>query len=200
MNYCTVSSVLDFSWLQVAIGYWKRYPNQFSSHVLTEDIIYAKAEEGKLFMKKLICKKSKIPKVGQRFNSWHNKKGWLVEESIVDPSEKTLTTYTRSISHSIFAHTAEKCVYRPNPKDPDRVLCEKSCWFSSKIPFAARFFPGGYKNNEREATEGFKLVLTKLFKSLQDLKEQEHYLKLLKAEKLKNKALKAKIFAKTTIK
>lgn len=68
----------------------------FSSHVLTEDTISREIRNGKLHSKRLLSKTNSLPKWGERF--YNAKSVKIVEESVVDPKEKTLTTYTRNIA------------------------------------------------------------------------------------------------------
>lgn len=65
-------------------------------HVLTEDTIDRQVKNGKLHSKRLLSKTNNVPKWGERFINTKSVK--IVEESIVDPKEKTLTTYTRNIA------------------------------------------------------------------------------------------------------
>lgn len=51
--------------------------------------------ENKLHSIRLFTKTNKLPKWGERFI--HGNVVKIVEESIVDPSEKTLVTYTRNV-------------------------------------------------------------------------------------------------------
>jgi len=37
-SYCT-NCILKFNWDQVTSAFWRRYPNPFSRHVLTEDVV-----------------------------------------------------------------------------------------------------------------------------------------------------------------
>jgi hypothetical protein len=43
----------------------------------------------------------------------------VVEESIVDPVSRTLTTYTRNITFNKLMVVEEKCVYTVDPKNKD---------------------------------------------------------------------------------
>ena len=67
-----------------------------SAHVLTEDTIEREVKNGKLHSKRLLSKTNPVPKWGERF--YNSKSVKIVEESIVDPKERTLTTYTRNIA------------------------------------------------------------------------------------------------------
>lgn len=69
---------------------------KFSSHVLTEDTLCREVtRDGKLHSKRLLTKTNRVPKWGERF--FKAKFVCIVEESIVDPKEKTIVTYTRNI-------------------------------------------------------------------------------------------------------
>lgn len=95
-KYYESSTVFQYHWDQVLQGFWKRYPNPYSSHVLTEDTIEREIrKDGKLYSKRLLTKTNKIPKWGERF--FKAKFVCIVEESLVDTKSKTLTTYTRNI-------------------------------------------------------------------------------------------------------
>lgn len=52
----------------------------------------------KLFSKRLLTKTNRVPKWGERFISSRTVK--IVEESILDPKEKVLTTYTRNLGYA----------------------------------------------------------------------------------------------------
>ena len=81
----------------MSTAFWNRYPNPYATHVLSEDTVVHKIESGKLITKRLITKKgSKVPKWGERFLP-AGRKVCIIEESVVDPVNKTLTTYTRNV-------------------------------------------------------------------------------------------------------
>lgn len=68
-----------------------------SNHVLSEDTVFREIRGSKLFTKRLLTKTNRVPKWGERFvNSCTVK---IVEESIIDPKEKVLITYTRNIGY-----------------------------------------------------------------------------------------------------
>lgn len=95
-KYYENSTVFHYSMEQIFQGFWQRYPNPYSSHVLSEDTLERQVtREGKLYSKRLITKTNKLPKWGERF--FKAKSVCIVEESLVDLKSKTLTTYTRNI-------------------------------------------------------------------------------------------------------
>lgn len=64
--------------------------------MLTEDTLERSIQNGKLYSKRLLSKTNHVPKWGERFYNAQSVK--IVEESICDPHEKILTTYTRNIA------------------------------------------------------------------------------------------------------
>lgn len=70
----------------------------FSKHVLSEDVLHREVIEKKLHSIRLFTKTNKLPKWGERFINTNVVK--IVEESILDPSKKTLITYTRNVGYA----------------------------------------------------------------------------------------------------
>lgn len=88
----------NFPWEKVASAYWKRYPNPNSKHVFSEDMIEMTVRpDGTLYTKRIIIKTNKVPSWAKHF--FNAKRVPLLEEAVVDPKNKTLTTYTRNISY-----------------------------------------------------------------------------------------------------
>lgn len=104
-----------FYWFFICT-YINRFFSINSSHVLTEDTICREIKpDGKLHSKRLLTKTNHVPKWGERF--FKAKFVCIVEESIVDPKERTIVTYTRNIGFNkimvcrlIFKFFLYKCV------------------------------------------------------------------------------------------
>lgn len=95
-KYYETSTVFNYNYEQILQGFWKRYPNPYSTHVLSEDTIQREIrDDGKLYSKRLLTKTNRVPKWGERF--FKAKFVCIIEESLVDPKAKTLTTHTRNI-------------------------------------------------------------------------------------------------------
>ena len=88
-----------FKWEIVAAGFWVKYPNPFSKHVLSEDVISRHITDNNILVTKRLLVKERtfhLPKWANSFVSL--KHVYVVEESHCDPVKKTLTSYTRNFS------------------------------------------------------------------------------------------------------
>ena len=100
VKYYESNTIFQFKWDQVAQAFWCRYPNPNSAHVVSEDTISREIKDGKLHSKRLLTKiGSIVPKWGEKFLNSKYVKLLVVEESVVDPKEKILTTYTRNLGY-----------------------------------------------------------------------------------------------------
>lgn len=88
-----------FNWDIVVSGFWVKYPNPFSQHVLSEDVVSRYlTEDNVLVTRRLLVKERNfhIPKWAERYVTF--KHVYVMEEAYCDPNTKTLTTYTRNFS------------------------------------------------------------------------------------------------------
>ncbi|XP_031564390.1 PRELI domain-containing protein 1, mitochondrial-like [Actinia tenebrosa] len=165
MKFYSTNFVFKFAWDQVSSAYWNRYPNPWSLHVLSEDVLSRTVEDDKLKTKRLLTKTNRLPKWGERFVS--SRIACIVEESIVDPIAKTLTTYTRNITYKTLMVVEEKCVYAVNPQNKEWTTCEKQSWVSSDVYGFARaieaFGVERYKKNAKKAIKGLEHIMEKLY-------------------------------------
>ncbi|CAG2191094.1 Protein preli-like,PRELI domain-containing protein 1, mitochondrial [Mytilus edulis] len=167
MKFFSTLLPYNFNWDQVAVGLWQRYPNPKSKHVLTEDVVSRVLVGKKIFTKRLLTKKYNVPKWGRDGPKWYVTA--IIEESVVDPVKKTMTTYTRNIDLKWFINVVEKCVYTVDPENRCKVIQEKSFWNTSKVfGFGRAIELYGYvkaKKDAQKTHEGFIQILEKLFPS-----------------------------------
>ncbi|EFN89762.1 PRELI domain-containing protein 1, mitochondrial [Harpegnathos saltator] len=165
VKYYENTMTFQFDWTQVARGFFQRYPNPHSSHVLSEDTISREVVNGKLYSKRLLTKTNRIPKWGERLVSKNIVK--IVEESIVDPETKTLTTYTRNLGYTKVMSIVEKVVYQISEENPEWTVAKRSAWIDSQVFGLSRaiqaFGLDRFKKNCVKMSEGFNYVLTNMF-------------------------------------
>lgn len=166
VKHYTVESVFQFNWHKVVAAFWRRYPNPFSTHVLTEDVVQRYRAGNQLITKRLICKTGKFPKWAEKFvGKFHDV--YLVEESILDLDSKTFTTYTRNISLQNVLTTTERCVYSTSTGNQGATLCHRDAWFESQIHglggMISSYGLQSYKKNIIKTFDGYNFVLKSLF-------------------------------------
>jgi len=156
-----------FSWDQIARAFWQRYPNPYSTHVLSEDVVERYVDDdGNLYTKRLLRKESRPPKWGERFIS--ATQVYIIEESIIDPANQIISAYTRNIGLQRYMTIDEKVVYRPCNEDPKTgTIALRDAWIDSKFYGLSRavqaFGYERFKHNVKKATKGFQYVLEQMY-------------------------------------
>ncbi|XP_014217086.1 protein preli-like [Copidosoma floridanum] len=166
VKYFESSTIFHFTWEQVAQGFWRRYPNPNSSHVLSEDTISREIRDHKLYSKRLLSKTNRVPKWAEKFISKNNSVK-ILEESIVDPEEKVLITYTRNLGYTKVMSVVEKVVYKVAQDNPEWTVAKRSVWIESSVFGFSRaiqaFGLDRFKKNCMQMSAGFDHVLTRMF-------------------------------------
>lgn len=178
-------------------------PPSNSKHVLTEDVFERFVDSsGRLHSKRLMSKTNPCPKWAEKFVSTRSL--FIIEESVVDPKAKTLTTYTRNISGQNYMTIDEKVVYHVSKEDLGWTTAERTAWIASSYGYGlARaveaFGVDRFKKNVIKANKGFQIVLDALYATKE---EHEHILTSnlfhpwLKARVLRAKAARIQAAAK----
>ncbi|XP_014670557.1 PREDICTED: PRELI domain-containing protein 1, mitochondrial-like [Priapulus caudatus] len=153
-------SQLSCDWNQVAAILWTRYPNPYSKHVLTEDTLSREVRDSKLYTKRVITKTNHLPKWGERFVT--ARFVTVVEESVVDPVARTVTTYTRNLGYQRIMSVEERCVYKPST-DGEGTVIERQAWIDSHLFGFSRalkmFGHERFKNNIAKTMKGLQYVI-----------------------------------------
>lgn len=195
-----------FSWDMVAETIFRRYPNPFSNHVLSEDTFHRELlANNVLYTRRFFTKTNKMPKWGEKFIGESKRYVPLVEESYVNPLSKEIVTYTRNVCWNFYMTSVEKVRYLPS-NHPDAIKASandaanttvsedggcvaiKEAWIESSL-YGLRSAVKNYgikkfKENCIRATDGFNHVL-KLKTNIKDLSSELRKLRshnTLKAE------------------
>ncbi|KAH8401653.1 hypothetical protein KR009_007180 [Drosophila setifemur] len=160
---CRTETVFDYSWMNVVMAYWNRYPNPSSSHVLTEDTIQREVRDGKLYSRRLLSKTNPVPKWGARF--YNNVPVKIVEDSVLDPVKKTFTTFTRNLGMKKIMKVDEIVIYSEQ-KDGSTLAVRRAYISSQVFGFSRAIRAFGierFKANGNKASSGFNHVLRRMF-------------------------------------
>ncbi|XP_039607660.1 PRELI domain containing 1a isoform X1 [Polypterus senegalus] len=156
------------SWDQVVSAFWQRYPNPFSKHVLTEDVIHREVTpENKLITRRLLTKTNRLPRWAEKiFPSNLSRSVFIIEDSIVDPKSKTFTTFTWNINHRRLMVVIEKCFFGTNSEKQAWTRVQREAWISSAVFGFSRaiqeFGLARFKSNQAKAMKGLEYTLANL--------------------------------------
>ncbi|XP_072042572.1 PRELI domain-containing protein 1, mitochondrial-like [Amphiura filiformis] len=167
MKYYSTFAIFKNTWDQVACAYWQKYPNPYSKHVITEDLISRTVAGKKLISTRLLTKTNRLPKWGYGIFGNNAQHVCIVEESVVDPEKKSMTTYTHNIGYQKFMVVIEKCTYTPSDENKEWTECRKEAWIGSNLTgFSSLLSKFGYerfKANAPRSTKGLQYVIDRLF-------------------------------------
>ncbi|XP_006899766.1 PREDICTED: PRELI domain-containing protein 1, mitochondrial-like [Elephantulus edwardii] len=186
VKYFLGQSVLRSSWDQVFAAFWQWYPNPYSKHVLTEGIVHREVTpDQKLLSRGLLTKTNRMLRWAERLfpaNVAHSV--YILEDSIVDAQNQTMTTFTWNINHARLMVVEERCVYYVN----------------SDNSAVQEFGLARFKNNVTKTMKGFEYILAKLqgeapsktlVETAKEAKEKAKETALAATEKAKDLASKA---------
>lgn len=168
MKYFLGLSVLKSSWDQVFVAFWQRYPNPYSKHVLTEDILFREVTpDNQLISRRLLTKTNRAPRWTEKYlPSNMARSAYVIEDSIVDPQSRTLTTFTWNISHARYMAVEERCVYGVNPDNNSWTEIKREAWISSNLFGLSRalqeFGLARFKSSVTKTMKGFEFILAKM--------------------------------------
>ncbi|XP_030622217.1 PRELI domain containing 1a [Chanos chanos] len=168
VKYFSCAGVLKNSWDQVSLAFWQRYPNPYSNHVLTEDIIFREVTpDNRLISRRLLTKTSRAPRWAEKFLPVHMaRSAYIIEDSIVDPQQRTMTTLTWNITHARLMSVEERCLYTVNPDNNNWTEIKREAWISSSLYGLTRaiqeFGLARFKSSVTKTMKGFEYVLAKM--------------------------------------
>ncbi|XP_061883091.1 PRELI domain-containing protein 1, mitochondrial-like isoform X1 [Entelurus aequoreus] len=168
VKYFSSRSDIDSAWNHVVSAFWQRYPNPFSTHVLTEDVVYREVTaDHRLLSRRLLMKTNRLPRWAEVFfPSGMSRSVYIVEDSIVDPVSRTLTTYTWNLNHTTLMSVEERCVFQDCAEQPGVTLLKREAWISSGIYGFSRpiqeFGLARFKSNQAKAMKGLEYALSNI--------------------------------------
>lgn len=131
------SHIFSDDFTTVSLAFFNRYPNPYSSHVRSIDTLDRYLDtDGNMYTTRLIKKIGKLPKWVKPLLSGITD-SWVIEESIVNPSTKTLQTYTRNLDHTNIVKVEEYTDYEFDSVN-QCTLVNSKVKFSSGFKFGVR--------------------------------------------------------------
>lgn len=130
MKFFENNFTYDYSFPAVSLAYFLRYPNPYSRHVLTTDVIdrYVDPKTQRLHTIRLHLKKSKVPSgilkllpkgMGGSDNSGQS---YILEKTVVDAKEGWMETESRNMEWTGILSVVEKQHYQRLPSEDHQAL------------------------------------------------------------------------------
>lgn len=167
MKFFENVSTYDYSFPAVSLAYFLRYPNPYSRHVLTSDVIdrHVDPETKRLHTTRLHLKKSKIPSpllkllpkgIGGSENSGQS---FILETTVVDVQEGWMQTESRNMEWTGILSVVERQFYQRQPASngvgPTAATSVTSCPSDEKttvrtnVTFLSRLGQGRFLGSRR---------------------------------------------------
>lgn len=168
VKYFCNNTDIKSAWDHVVSAFWQRYPNPFSTHVLTEDVVYREVTaDHKLLSRRLLMKTNRLPRWAERiFPSGMSRSVYIMEDSIVDPVNRRLTTYTWNLNHTTLMSVEERCVFQDSEEQVATTQLRREAWISSNVYGFSRpiqeFGLARFKSNQVKAMKGLEYALSNL--------------------------------------
>ncbi|XP_018591127.1 PRELI domain-containing protein 1, mitochondrial-like [Scleropages formosus] len=168
MKYFFNETEIRSVWDHVVSAFWQRYPNPFSNHVLTEDVIFREVTaDHRLLTRRLLTKTNRLPRWAERFfPSNLSRSVYIVEDSIVDPAQRNLTIFTWNLNHTTLMTVEERCVFRESQQQPGCTQLKREAWIFSRVYGFSRpiqeFGLARFKKNQVKAMKGLEYALANL--------------------------------------
>ncbi|XP_072294061.1 PRELI domain containing 1a [Eucyclogobius newberryi] len=168
VKYFCCADLLKATWDQVCVAFWQRYPNPYSNHVLTEDIIFREVTPSNcLISRRLLTKTSRAPRWMERYlPKKMSSLAYIIEDSIVDPQKRTITTLTWNITHARLMSVEERCEYGINSENGSWTQIKREAWISTNVYGLSRpiqeFGLARFKTSITKTMKGFEYVMAKM--------------------------------------
>lgn len=125
MKFFENTSTYDYSFPAVTLAYFLRYPNPYSKHVLSTDVIdrYVDPSTKRLHTTRLHLKRSKVPAAMLKLlpaglaGPGGAQQSFVVEKSTIDVKEGWMETESRNMEWTGILSVTERQMYRRQPAD-----------------------------------------------------------------------------------
>lgn len=134
VKFYTQSYSYDYPFPTVTLAYFLRYPNPFSTHVLSTDVISKSfdVENQRLHITRLHLKRSKLPSAVLRLvprsllgsSAQGDSQTYILEHSTVDVKEGWMRTESRNLEWTGVLSVVERQEYRAVPQAAAETSCD----------------------------------------------------------------------------
>lgn len=146
----------DYSFPAVSLAYFLRYPNPYSRHVLTTDVIdrFIDPDTKRLHTTRLHLKKSKVPSGILKLlpkgmgGSDHSGQSYILETTVVDPKQGWMESESRNMEWTGILSVVEKQVYQRQCAE-EAMPNEEQTTVKTTVTFRSRFGQGKFLGRKK---------------------------------------------------
>ncbi|WBW72863.1 mitochondrial phosphatidic acid transfer protein Ups1 [Schizosaccharomyces osmophilus] len=132
MSVCKDESEFDAPWEKVSSAWLRRYPNPYSSHVVSSDVLERYIDEkGRLHTERLLVKQGRVPRWASEF--LNVSRSYILERSIIDANKRELLSETFNIDHLKLLKAMEYNRYQPSEEDSSKTSITTLAQFASPL-------------------------------------------------------------------
>ena len=159
MKYIETNTSMNHTWFSISSIFFCRYPNPYSEHVLSEDVISRKVEDNILKTVRLHSKINNAP-------NWlkpllPSSTAYIVEESHIDIRTGIIMTYTKNLNLKRMLQVDEKTFFLKSPDGSTKVI--RRAWIRSNVFGLAHAFESfglkRYKSNIVKTEKSYDYAL-----------------------------------------
>ncbi|TRZ04011.1 hypothetical protein DNTS_031180 [Danionella cerebrum] len=138
------------------------------THVLTEDVLFREVTSDNLLRsRRLFTKTNRLPRWAERI--FPGKRCvFIIEDSVIDPAKRSLTTLTWNINHATLMRVVERCVFSEHER-PVWTQLTREAWITSRVYGLSKpiqeFGLARFKSNQLKAMKGLEHALSNLQKA-----------------------------------
>lgn len=153
----------NHSFETASLAYLNRYPNPFAKHVKSVDTLEVYVKNDCLYVTKLLVKTGRLPGFIKPFLG-NVLDSYIIENSIIDPKNKSIKSFTANIDHRKFIKVEEYLNYSSLSNHLTHVdykvkFSSNFLGFTKRIEEWAR---NKFQNNIQNTREGLKFVMNKV--------------------------------------
>jgi hypothetical protein len=129
----------DHPWPAVTLANWNKYPNPYSSHVLSCDTLDRRVDPrtGVITTERLLCCKQPVPSILKRLGLDFQVEAFFHEISTLNPKTQEFTAQTVNLTMRGLLNVSETCSLSVHPELPSNTLFKQQAQVSAMGVFAA---------------------------------------------------------------
>lgn len=145
------------SWEDVTVGHWLKYPNPYSNHILSEDVVERRIIDGKLHTVRFIAKKQRLPKSMLWMLPGKYQACYVKETSVIDPVNQEFTVTSENMNGRLISLVIETLKYKGVKMC--ETLMERKTRITAKIAHIQNYTYERYVKNIVNTDKGMMCVL-----------------------------------------